>query len=118
MSVLTPQANTFNFTVKKGQDYVMLMTFRDKETHERIDITKTVFEGVCRDHINSEKAILSFIFRKNSDPTTGAFTVSIARGTSAKVIESAGVYDMFETTNGLRTPFLQGKITFEPSATR
>lgn len=116
MSTLSPSSETFNFSIKKGEDFSMEVLIRDKGTHEPIDTAGMTFEGICRDHVKGAE-LFRFQFTKHANPLSGIVTVTIARRITSAIAPDAGVYDMFLLENNLREPFLEGKIVFQPFIT-
>jgi len=113
------QSNTYDFAIKKGEDYELEILVQDDDTREAIDLTGMSFTGDCRDHVHSDRLLFSFLFEINEVPDTGLLIMSISRDVTKNLAPQAGIYDVFvfHELEDRREPFMQGKITFEPEAT-
>jgi len=111
--------SNYNFTIVKGEDFLMDILIRDAETHIPEDITGVTFTAQCRDHVNSDLVLFDFTMTPDVDPLTGRAVMAVARDITTGLVVSAGVYDVwgYNTSDDNRDPLFSGKITFKESVT-
>ena len=112
------QPNTYDFSIKKGEDFSLEILVQDNETLDPIDLVNMVFTGDCRDH-TSGRLLFSFEFVINEVPDTGLLDMSVSRDVTKALQPKSGIYDVFvyHTLEDRREPFMQGSITFDEEST-
>lgn len=122
---------TANYTmhIAQGSDFSLLVTLKEKDTQQEIDLTGYVFSGQIRKTISDEEVQASFQFEvRDQSLHTGQFYIKLPASAST-AIELPNtrcttrpitkmVYDIESDNNGSKKRWLEGVVEISPEVTR